>query len=851
MRNAPKGIASLFTLFFISCFKSNAQVPQLETSGDYIDHIAVVENGTENNTAGYYQENKKYGFAYPENIRQGAIYDLIKFGSNGFIVQKGNFFGIADNKGVLVSTIEFDSIGTLSNNAYIIKKKGVYGTLSDVGKSILSLKYKKIIFSDGQNPISIIGDKKNEIQLIYNESEKSFPQKIDYAAVYHNLVIIKSNEKFGIVKNQVILPFEYDSIYAPVNEMYRTTIVKKGIKNAKPIQLDLKQNSRALNLLVVQKEGKVGLINSDGAIIFPPENDAIVNFESYGYYSTRKGNLYGIYFIESKKTTEIEFDNITKDGLGFVMATKNKKRGVFNLKGELIVPFEYDDDFIAQLTGIGFRVSKDKKRGIIDVKGNILVPTIYDDVNTFYENGFTDFFKVESDKKSGIVNRKGETIIPVEFDGIGEENGMFKVVTSQPDRKFGLYDKSGKVIIPATYQWITDSDTQNSKITILKKEANSYNFLNEKNQLILSENAIDYGYILDQNNLLNPLTSNNHNLLFIKDRNEKYGMLNEQTGILDIPIIYSEILQRFETAKHTYFSVKKGSKWGLINEKNEIIIPFKYDKIDLDFIRSTYNDESDVNYTVVVKKGKKFGTVNFNNEIQIPFQYNDLERISANGLYKAKKDKKYQIINTKGEAISKNVFDEVANFEQLYHTGYGTTDSYQALTFSRGKMRVINEKGEFVSEEIPMVAHEGYTTFDELKFALIETLDSPENALLKQFSEKIAPSKHILFYLKKNIFDSNYLEYNNIDFIKEIYFNNLLEFKLQRWNTTMGNVYNRHSLINVKDYTIPERDLVTNYRFTDQAFGDGRFLEKVLRNAVKLNGFWISSYFMNRRFTSN
>lgn len=209
--------------------------------------------------------------------------------------------------------------------------------------------------------------------------------------MYYNLAIIKSNGKFGIIKNQVILPFEFDSIYAPMNEMYRSTAVKKTTKYTKPIQVDFTQNSRAVNLLVVQKRGKLGLINSDGTTIFPTENDAIANFESYGYYSVKKGNLYGIYFLESKKITQIEFDNISKDGLGYVMPSKNKKRGVFNLKGEQIVPFEYDDDFIAQLSGIGFRVSKNKKRGIIDKNGNTLVPPIYDDVNTFYENGFRDF----------------------------------------------------------------------------------------------------------------------------------------------------------------------------------------------------------------------------------------------------------------------------------------------------------------------------------------------------------------------------------------------------------------------------------------------------------------------------
>src|SRR5690606_30829291 len=104
--------------------------------------------------------------------------------------------------------------------------------------------------------------------------------------------------------------------------------------------------------------------------------------------------------------------------------------------------------------------------------------------------------------------------------------------------------------------------------------------------------------------------------------------------------------------------------------------------------------------------------------------------------------------------------------------------------------------------------------------------------------------------LKQNLFDKNML-YVNLDYIKEKYTRDLLTFKHSEWktDTNFGITYNRSSLY-VVDYTrYSERyGIVTNTRTSDHAYGDTRFMEKLLRNAVKVNGYWISTYFMTRGF---
>jgi hypothetical protein len=498
----------LLIILFLFGINAIAQIPNANNprriSGDTGDMLTIEEgSGTDKEyNAGYYQQDGKYGFVYPENVRQKTIYDIIQFTSNNFIIKKDGLYGIADRKGAIVGKIEFDSIGTVSqSNVFIVKKKGKYGSITPDGKTILSLKYDKVLYTGSQNPVSFVKNKDGNVSLIFNKDEKTFPQKIEYAEVYANLTILKVNGKFGVVKDQTIIPFEYDSIYVPVNEGY---INSNKSKNINRFAFEYSKLSKKVGLMAVQKAGKLGLIDSNSTIIYPTDNDIINNVEMKRYYTVKKNNLYGIYFMDTGKKTEIEFDRVYADGTGYVMADKNKKGGGFNIKGEQIIPFEYDPEFIAQYR-FGLKITKDKKKGFTDKSGKVIIPPMYDDVDSFYESGMDFFIKVKLGDKLGVINLKNEAIIPVNFEWIGEENGFFKVVTPDPDRKFGLYSKTGKVIVPAEYNWITNSETQDSKITILRKDNHSYNFLNQKSEFIFVENISQYGYVLNQEKLLNPL----------------------------------------------------------------------------------------------------------------------------------------------------------------------------------------------------------------------------------------------------------------------------------------------------------------------------------------------------------
>lgn len=799
-------------------------------------------------------------FVMGDNTKKG-LYNQITVANNTrtYIVKKGDLYGLVNNKAEIIVDITYDSI--FSNYythgiGFVVKQHGKYGKITSSGEIIIAIAYTKIIAGD-QN-ITLVENNTNNTELIINHQQKSLLKNIEYAELYQNLTILKSEGKFGILKKDVlIVPFEYDSIFLPIQDPGNSWIgnMTKKPKNWKTPN-PLVKTYQNVSCLTIQKGTKFGLVNSEGELIYTAENDAAYTAENLGYYSVKKGTLYGIYFFtgKTKKRTAVEFDRIYTDGYGAIMASKNNKMGIFNLEGEQITPFVYDNDYIAQFSGIGYRVTKNKKRGVIDKLGNEIIPPIYDDVSISF-NLSDDGFKVKTDNTYGIINKDGKVIVPVKFAHISSIRKDYIVVT--PQGKMGMYDKNGNNLVPAKYKNIKQTATYNSTIVVLEDMNGSFNFLNKTTKISLPERVIEYGYVMDESKLKSPIGL--MGLLYLKSKNGKIGLLNELNGTLDVPMIYDEIIQYTElTEGHLCFSVRKGKNYGLINEKNEVLIPIIYSAISLTLATSTAdlsnNPESQPtpnDFQVVVAKGNKYGTVNLKNEVVIPLQYSYLQRISYSGLFKAKTENIYQIIDKHGKPICKNTFDEVANFEQI-DIRYSQDDVLQALTFSNGKMLVINSKGNFISDEKPMQPHNGYETFDELKFALISALESKEDSLLKVFVAKITPSEHIMYFLNQrpNLFGRSTI-YADINNIKKRYLHVLLKFKEREWNADKRfgyPGYNRASLY-VDDYTkySNSEEIVTNIRTTDHAFGDP-LLEKILRDAIKINGYWISTYFMKSSF---
>jgi len=771
-----------------------------------------------------YEANGKFGFEDYQNNKQAAIYDQIRYGVFGFIVEKNKKFGIANETGLLISQIDFDQI-KIENYKYTVEKNKLVGVISNTGEIELPIQFKKIVGSNDHFFI-VIDLKDNE--KIYNKNTGLFLEDVEIVNFYKNLIIAKKNNKYGVIADKLVVPYDYDEISVDVKNI--------NVHHQKI-------NMGFVKDLMIKKDNKIGLINAEGKIIYPAENDAIIRHDMFGYYEVKKENMFSIYFISNQTKTDFDFSYIYKDGSGYVMATKNNKSGVFSLEGKEIIPFIYEPSSIRRTLENNFFVKKDNKVGIVDVKGKVLIAPIYDKIDSFYESKLTGFYSVSNGDKSGVVNIKGELIIPVVYDFVADEDDLIKVGMRNPN-KVGLFNKKGEQLVPASYHWIKRGSVRNSNFLILEANDKTYNFLNAENKIVFSENILEYGFVLNEERLNNNESYNRIHLLYFKNKKGKYGLINEINGNIISPAIYDNVLQCFDNIKNKYFAVQKGKKFGLINEKNEVIIPFEYDDIDLDLVFN-HNDKIE-DIQIVVSKNGKYGTIDLQNQAKIPFEYKLLKRVSPSGIFKAAKKNQYQLIDFNNQPITALLFDDVSNFERKTNN-YGDILYYQALTFNNGKMRVINHEGNFLTTESSMQMHVGYATFDDLKNALIAALNHPKDELLNEFVNKIAPSEHLLYFLKYNIYRKDEL-YVNISYIKENYLKELLDFKYNYWlNKNNGFSFDKNELLDVVDYTGYTDLGVTNKRQNHLSY-NSKILENFLRNAIKINGFWISSYFMKGNF---
>ncbi|HNP31723.1 MAG TPA: WG repeat-containing protein [Flavobacterium sp.] len=817
----------LLTILLFTSYLSFSQVPNQQRDNDIkADYDAVIYETNDKTYTRVFDEAQKYGLKRNDSILLKPVYDMIQPSGDGFTIKKNGLSGYVTTNGKIILNTEFDSLG-IGTKSLIVKKSGKYGVFDESGSVLLPVKYPKIIYSSGVSKVSLIYDKEKQFQFLLNDKKVDF--EYDNIILYIDAAIPVKNSKQGlIVDGKLILPTEYDNISYDGKNMMNVSYVKKAFETKKYIAINISQK-----IFVVEKDKKFGLIN-DGNLLYPVIYDKINNDIYRKIITTEKDKLKGAYLVNSKKKLDDIYNDVYLDGSEFIEVKKDNLSGMFDYKLNVVLPIEYDDIQVMGFSSSGLKIIKNKKQGWTDKYGKIIIPAKYDKIDHFDgfgTNSFSNLYKVTNEELIGVIDSNNKTIIPLEFENIFERSEF--ICGKTKDGKFGLYKTDGTVILKPEYNFIFESVAEKVKILFAQKAGPSYTIL-DKNGNVVYDNIKKYGYINDEDNLLNPLPDSGKSYLFVQNDKNKFGIYDEKGESECLPLIYDGIIQKLAVKDNAYFIVQKGNKKGVVDNKNNVIIPFVYDDLSFDLI---YPYQGEI--IIPAQKNGKYGLISITNKEIVPFIYKDIAKVSKEeNLYKAKSNNKYQLINATGKVLSTSTFDDIANFE-----------GDEALTFNGNEMKPINKWGHLSGITGVFTMHKGYKTFEDLKQALITAMDSSNDDLLLQFCTKIAPSSHILYYLKNNIFNDIRLSGTpSQEAIANQYYKRLLEFKRTRWNDER--FYHKSSLKFTDDYTLEDGSKVTNRRVNDHAFGNS-LMEELLRNAIKVNGYWISTYFMKRSFRIN
>lgn len=223
-------------------------------------------------------------------------------------------------------------------------------------------------------------------------------------------------------------------------------IIENGIGSLhteleKGISIEEVDEYRSLFLISREIEGqkKVGIVDRYGKTLISPKYDYLdLDSVREGYYIAKDAGKFGVVTLSNKTVIPLICSRLDIfplhygiESFDLLVAGKETadgiRYGVFNLEGELKIPFVFESlnaqYFLDErYAGSGLMVAqKDGKYGMIDKEGSVIIPFDYDhlyceDYNHPYcEDKFYDgYLGAVKDNKFGVVDINNNVVIPFE-----------------------------------------------------------------------------------------------------------------------------------------------------------------------------------------------------------------------------------------------------------------------------------------------------------------------------------------------------------------------------------------------------------------------------------------------------
>mgnify|MGYP001556627106 CR=1 FL=1 len=157
-----------------------------------------------------------------------------------------------------------------------------------------------------------------------------------------------------------------------------------------------------------------------------------------------------------------------------------KKYGIINTKGELILECEYN--YLGDFSEGAIMVVKDDKYGFADTSGKIIIPIEYDfEEHSLLSSKFkNNMVNVEKGKKQFLISKEQKRITKKEYQHIMPFSCGLAAI--EQDDKWGYIDTTMKEYIPLGYQFADDFIDTIAKVTDLVGKTG---FINKKGKTVI------------------------------------------------------------------------------------------------------------------------------------------------------------------------------------------------------------------------------------------------------------------------------------------------------------------------------------------------------------------------------
>lgn len=324
----------------------------------------------------------------------------------------------------------------------------------------------------------------------------------------------------------------------------------------------------------------------------------------------------------------------------FIPVRKGKKWGVaINESLETVIPIQYDlINFISYNESILFAVKENDNLFYIDINNKVVIDSKYSFItNTLFgitsENGL-----------NGVVNKEGKIIIEPKYINIkklGDNRFLLK-----EENGFLLANESGNIISNKIFaDRIVDK-----AVKINNKWITNY-FLIIKNEKLFGVLDGDFNTVLEckYDDYIN---FTNNETFFAELNGINFVIDNKNNIIKEFDFTFNFWSEYLLLNGKYYYIIRKdksyGAKFGILNEKFDLIVPFEYDWID-------YSNE-----VWKVRKGRSEYILDKNFNLIINSKYKRIGKFEQEGIACVQDDNlKYKFIDRNSKVISEKIFDSV------------------------------------------------------------------------------------------------------------------------------------------------------------------------------------------------
>lgn len=416
------------------------------------------------------------------------------------------------------------------------------------------------------------------------------------------------------------------------------------------------------------------------------------------------------------KKDMVKIEEISEADFKYYKLRDNKKYGIIDRDGNIIIEPQYEDIIIPNPTKDVFiytnkidgentewKAINEKNEEILSEYNNVEAIKINEiSSNVPYEKSV---LKYKQNNLYGLIDYSGSKKLQAEYEeieNIDYKEGYLKI---KKDGLYGIATIEGKIIVkPEYYDLMADGyynkESKYSKAGFIVEtksdEGYKYGYINTKGKKVLETNYNDIMRIAS--------IDDEKSAYIITSLNGKYGLIKDGKEILSNEY---DNLEYNENIKELV--ITKDNKQGVSTIDGKILLQPEYDYINIggDYINATKGEEKTVfdvdgnkidtqfnshvkvsnNYSVVIEKEGNYNIADSSNNTLLKDKYIYIEYYK-NDLFIATKDAKSGIINANGNIVVPIKYSTIQKIED--------TDLLMATTVDDQKIDLINASGTII-----------------------------------------------------------------------------------------------------------------------------------------------------------